>query len=363
MRQINTLKQKTLTVLVFFVICAYSVSNVYAQRRPNFNCRNDQVHSGVVQFSTDPSNLIIGQQTEVRVFDNRNRRLSDRGFSLTSNNRNVRINGMTFHVDNTVRGEPWLHVDGRLVEEDGEVTIRHSDCNQAYTFPFRVRQSFVFDQMIICRGERREFAIAPYRNMANRNLYVVLDITRNQLHLLEAPITIDASGIAGIPGVPGVAGAAGTAGRAGTAGNPNGGAGGPGHPGGHGGPGGDGGAGGEIIVHLVRNTPGHIIVNVNGGAAGIGGAGGAGGRGGAGGIGYSRRERTGEYTNRGRPRYRTVQVGRAGASGSAGITGQPGRAGQPGSRGTYSIIVDHNIQRHFENVRHPHFRVENIILN
>ena len=171
MKPLKYFNSKIIAFLVFAIISTCVINSAKAQR---FNCNRDRLHSGTVRFSTEPSGLIIGQRCEISVFDSRGRKVNDRDFSISSDNRHVKISGLAFHVDSDIRGEPWLHVNGELIEEDGNITIRHNECNQSYSFPFRIRQSYVFDRDISCKGERREFAIAPYRNMVNKNLYAVL---------------------------------------------------------------------------------------------------------------------------------------------------------------------------------------------
>jgi len=252
-----------------------------------------------------------------------------------------------------------MYLDGSLIEEDGDITIGINNCHQTYTFPFKIRQSYVFDRNIDCQGDRREFAIAPYKNLTNRNLYVVFDISRNQLHLLEAPISIDASGVRGTPGIAGRAGTAGNTGAKGTERSPNGGNGTDGSKGSDGGNGGNGGDGGEIIIYMSKNTPNVVSVNVQGGAGGSGGAAGAGGKGGAGGTPYQVQTGTKKVLGR------TVPVmedrGNKGNAGRDGTAGRPGSDGKPGQNGSFTFSVIDNLNKYFENIQHPHFKIENIV--
>ena len=345
------------SLLFFILIVNWSVDNSYAQ---SFDCRRDRLHAGVIQFSHDPSSLILGQSCQISIFKSNGRMVnSTKDFRLTSDNRNVRSSELVFSVDNSARGEPWLYVDGGLIEEEGNITISINNCNQSHTFPFKIRQSYVFDRDINCKGDRREFAIAPYKNFTNKNLYVVLDISRNQLYLLEAPISIDASGVSGTPGTPGIAGRAGTAGTAGTEKSPNGGSGTTGNNGGDGGDGGNGGNGGAIIVYMSKNTPNVVSVNVEGGEGGNGGAGGAGGKGGSGGSAYQVKTGTKKVLGVTVPVYE--KRGNDGNAGRDGIAGKPGRDGRQGQKGSYTFSVIDDLNKYFENIQHSHFKIENIV--
>ena len=337
---------------LFIVICAFN--NSHAQ---SFDCKKDKLHAGVVQFLPDLSSLILGQNCQISILKSNGKKVNVvKDFSMTSDNRNVRVNGLTFLVDNNARGEAWLYVDGNLIEEGGNITIAMNKCNQSYTFPFEIRQSYVFDREISCKGDNREFAIAPYKNFTNKNLYVVFDISRNQLHLLEAPISIDASGVSGTQGIAGKAGTAGTAGTKGTEKSPNGGNGTDGGNGSDGGDGSDGGNGGEIIVYMSKNIPNVVSVNVEGGEGGRGGAAGAGGKGGSGGTPYQVKTGTKKVLGVTVPVYED-----RGSKGRDGIAGKPGKDGRQGNKGNYTFSVVDDVIKYFENIQHSHFKIENIV--
>jgi len=356
----NFLNRNVYLFYLFILVCMFTVNNVNAQK---FNCQKDRLHAGSIQISPDPSSLILGQSCEVSVFNSKGKRVNSKFYRITSENRNVRSSGSSFSIDNNpnTRGESWSHVDGKLIEIDGDITISIIDCHQKYSFPFQIRQQYEFDRSLSCKGERREFAIAPYKNVINKNLYVVLDISRNQIYLLEAPISIDASGVRGTPGIAGISGTNGKTGAAGTEKNYNGGRGTDGTNGGDGGDGGNGGNGGEIIVYMPRNTPSVVSINVEGGAGGYGGAAGKGGKGGSGGNGYEIKVDTGEKNKQGKPKYRYDKIGEDGPDGKDGIAGKPGKDGMPGQRGNYSISVDNDIKKYFENLHHSYFDINNIV--
>ena len=341
--------------LLFMLIDIWTFNCCYAQ---SFDCKKDKLHAGVIQFSNDPSSLILGQSCEISIFNSKGKRINKvNDIRITSDNRNVRSSGLSFYIDNNARGEPWLYVDGRLIEESGNITISINNCNQAYTFPFDIRQSYVFDSEISCKGDKREFAIALYKNSLSKNLYVVLDISRNQLHLLEAPISIDASGVSGANGIAGQSGTAGKSGTSGTEKSPNGGTGTDGTNGSDGGDGSDGGKGGEIIVYTSKNTPNVVSVIVDGGEGGRGGAAGAGGKGGSGGSPY--RVKTDKKNFLGLPVYE--DRGNKGNDGRDGNAGKPGRDGQRGQKGSYTFSVVDNLSKYFENIQHAHFKIENLV--
>ena len=353
----NFLKRGISPFLFYLFIVIGTFNNSHAQ---SFDCKKDRLHAGVVQFSPDLSSLILGQNCQISIFKTNGKKVDNvKDFSITSDNRNVRVSGLTFLVDNNARGEPWLYVDGNLIEEGGNITISINKCNQSYTFPFEVRQSYVFDKEISCKGDNRKFAIAPYKNFTNKNLYVVLDISRNQLHLLEAPISIDASGVHGTQGIAGNPGTAGKAGDKGTEKSPNGGSGTNGGNGSDGGDGTDGGNGGEIIVYMSKNTPNVVSVNVEGGEGGRGGAAGAGGKGGKGGSPYQVQTGTKKILGISVPIYE--DRGNKGTDGRDGIAGKPGKDGRQGKKGNYTFTVVGNINKYFENIQHSHFKIENIV--
>jgi hypothetical protein len=327
------------SLLLLLLVCVATNANAQLLGPPNFNCKRDKLHGGTVRPTPDPSNLLLGQKCEVVVINSRGNNVSAKGFRVSSDNRSVRTDGLSFSIDKNEAGSPWQYLDGRLIEMDGTITVTHHECGQTHNFPFQVRQSYVFEKEISCKGERREFAIAPYRNTLGKELLAVMDMTRNQLYLMEAPITIDASGINGRNGAPG---SPGSAGSNGTSRSHNGGRGG---DGGHGANGEDGGEGGDITIYLSNHTRG-VTVNVR---AGEGGRGGAAGRGGSGGIGYS------EGTGRNR-----VKLGQDGASGNSG---RAGRDGQRGRDGYQRLIREDNIKKYFSNINQGSFDIENIIEN
>jgi len=344
----------------YLLLFALIGNNVNAQLfTPSFDCKKDKLHGGVIQFSSDPSNLILGQRCAISISNSKGKEVSGKDFKITSDNRKVSISGLFFTVDNSTKEEPWLYLDGRLIEVDGNITITHTKCAHTYSFPFQIRQSYVFDKgAISCKGEKREFAISKYKNLINKDLYVILDISRNQLYLVEAPIVIDASGVAGTPGRNGISGSSGKKGTDGTEKNQNGSDGSDGSNGGDGGDGGDGGNGGEIIVYISKNVPNVVSVNVNGGAAGPGGAAGRGGKGGKGGEGY--KIKTGEQKVLGIKTPVYTKLGNDGKDGRDGVSGKPGKDGRPGQRGSVTISADDDIKKYFENVRHSYFKIEEI---
>ena len=353
----NFLKKGILPFLFFLFIVIWTFNNSHAQ---SFDCKKDRLHAGVVQFSPDLSTLILGQNCQISILKSNGKRVNNvKDFRITSDNRNVRISGLSFLVDNSARGEPWLYVDGMLIEEGGNITISINNCIQSYTFPFEIKQSYVFDREISCKGDNREFAIAPYKNFTNKNLYVVLDMSRNQLHLLEAPISIDASGVSGTHGIAGKAGTAGTFGTNGTENSPNGGNGTDGRNGSDGGDGSDGGNGGNIIVYMSKNTPNVVSVNVEGGEGGRGGAAGAGGKGGKGGSPYQVKVGTKTVLGIKVPVYE--DRGNKGRDGIDGIAGKPGKDGRQGKNGNYTFSVVDDAKKYFEKIQHSHFKIENIV--
>ena len=358
----NFFTRGILPLIFFIIIVFWSAENSYAQLfSTKFDCKSDKLHAGVIQFSSDPSSLILGQSCQISIFKSNGKKIENiKDFTITSDNRNVRSSGLNFSVDNSAKGEPWLFVDGRLIEEEGNITISINNCNQSYTFPFQIRQSYVFDKDISCKGDRREFAIAPYKNSMNKNLYVVLDISRNQLYLMGAPISIDASGVSGRDGAAGARGRSGTEGTKGTEKNPNGGNGTDGSNGSNGGDGGDGSNGGEITVYMAKNTPNVVRVNVEGGRGGFGGAGGRGGTGGRGGDPHKVPDGT-EKNLFGKTVTKYKDVGNKGNDGKDGVDGTQGRDGQHGQSGNFTFSVVDDLNKYFENIQHSHFKIENIV--
>jgi len=326
----NSRKLLTLRIIIALIgMC--SISSVHAQTR--FNCRQDNLSSSTVRISPDPSSLTIGQRCEITVFNARGRAVSGNDFKISSENTFVTSGNLYFYVEDFDRGDPWTYLDGKPMEMEGTITISHISCDHSYSFPFQIRQPYIFDKVINCQGETRNFAVAGYKNTLNKNLYVVIDINRNQLFLLEAPLTIDGSGIKGADGENGSDGARGRSGNnLTTFGTPDGAAGG---DGGDGTDGGNGGNGGNITVHVPQDIANQVSINVDGGRGGQGGLGGKGGLGG--------------------------RAARGGRDGRAGRDGRNGQHGQHGVRGNYEVIVDNDIRKYFENIRHPNFNIENLI--
>ena len=345
----NFLKRKFLQLLFFALLGVWIVNDVNAQK---FNCGKDDLNACTIRITPDPLNLVVNERCEIFIYNRKKEEIKKKNddFRISSDNKNVRINGLSFYVDAKAQGNLFEHIEsGNLVEIEGNITIAHNSCNYRYEFPFRVVQAPSFENSITCKGEKRQFAIAKYKNMMGKNLFVVLDINTNQLQILESPISIDASGVKGRDGANG---SKGKSGEGGTEKSPNGGRGG---DGGNGEDGGAGGAGGEITVYFSSNA--NIVpvsANVTGGE---GGKGGKGGSGGSGGIGWSRRVPTGEVDKKGKPKYRTEKVGQNGASGNAG---QDGRDGPRGRSGTFNKIQEDNIKKYFENIKIPYFNIENI---
>ena len=318
------------------MLCVLSIDSINAQK---FNCKKDKLDESTVRVvPPGVSNLVLEQQSEVSVFNAKGKRIASSEFTLSSNNENVKNDRLTFWVENKTK--PWDYLDGKLVEIDGNITITANKCNMAYSFPFKVRQAYTFDNQISCNGDRREFAVARYKNVLGKDLFVVMDINRRQLYLLEGPISIDASGVVGKEGSPGYPGQKGTDG---TERNRDGSRGGDGGNGGHGG---NGGNGGEITVYLPHNIQ-EISVNVAGGAGGTGGVGGKGGRGGEG---YSEPRKAGKLTV-------NVKVGKDGPSGN---DGNPGDDGNPGRDGSFNKEHVDDIKKYFQNVNQANFDIENI---
>jgi hypothetical protein len=241
-----------------------------------------------------------------------------------------------------------MYVNGEFIEVDGHITIAANKCNQTYRFPFKVKQAYTFtENTIICKGERKEFAVARYDNAMGLDLFVVMDITANQIYLLLAPILIDASGIKGRNGTPGPTG---RTGDGGTERNQDGKDGG---DGGQGGNGGDGGSGGNITVYLPRNIQGVSVIA----EGGSGGDAGLAGKGGKGGIGYTIRVQEGT-DRRGNPIYRDKRLGNNGRDGRDGIPGNPGKRGIDG---VVNQVQVNNIKKYFEYVRQANFKIEKIM--
>ena len=325
-------KKYLIRILLFIAFIFIAIDCVYAQR--TFNCRLDKLDETSVRVSPDPSNITIGQRFDVSVFDARGRAVAGRDFAITSDNRFVGTGDLYFFIGDFDRGDPWTYLDGRPLEMEGNITISHKTCDHTHSFPFQIKQPYSFDNNLNSQGQNREFAVAKYKNTLDKNLYVVMDINQNQLYLLEAPLTIDGSGIRGADGANGSDGQRGRNGGGillGGSGNQNGT---DGTDGGNGEDGENGGNGGNITVHAPQNIINQVSVNVDGGRGGQGGSGGQGGRGGS--------------------------AQRGGRDGRPGRDGRNGQHGQHGVRGSFSVVEDNNIHRHFENVRHPHFRIEDI---
>jgi len=341
-------KRTVLRFLFFALIGVWTVSNVNAQK---FKCGKDDLNAGTIQITPDPLSLVVNERCEIFIYNSKKEEIKKKNedFTISSDNRNVRINGLSFHVDAKAQGNVFELIEtGKLVEVEGNITIAHKSCNYRYVFPFRVVQTPVFETSISCKGEKKQFAIAKYKNTMGKDLFAVIDIKTNQLYLLEAPISIDASGVKGKDGTNG---SAGKTGDKGTEKSPNGGRGG---DGGNGGDGGSGGNGGEITVYFSKNVHVPVSANVTGGEGGKGGKGGSGGTGGAG---YSRP--TGEKKKGlfGIMVDVTEKVGQDGASGNRGRDGQDGQRGRDGS---FNKIQEDDIKKYFENVKIPYFNIENI---
>jgi hypothetical protein len=330
----NILMQRIPLLLFFILVGMCTNHSVYAQF---FDCKKDKLDRDAIRFSIEPSSLTFDQQCGITVFSSKGKKVSEKDFSLTSNNTSVKINNLSFFVENNATGDPWSYLDGKLIEIDGTITIAHKKCNFAYDFLFNVKQKYMFDNVLNCQGEVREFAIVNYSNTLNKNLFVVIDINSKQLYLIESPITIDGSGIKGADGINGKNGEKGKNGVGillGGTGTPDGGNGG---DGGDGTDAGNGGNGGQIIVHLPQDLVNQVSINVD---AGRGGRGGESGKGGPGG-----------------------KPGKGGREGRAGRDGRNGQHGQHGAKGSFEVIKDDDIRKYFENIRHPQFNIENIVAN
>jgi len=339
--------KKLLIIYFFALIGACSIGNINAQSAfVQYKCDRDRLDHSTVRIIPDPMTLTVGQNCKIEVFNNNGKSVPEKNFNVSSNNRNVKSSGLTFYVENAAKGNPFEYLDGKLVEIEGTITITAKECTHRYDFPFQVRQNYVFDNSITCRGESREFAVARYKNVLNKELYIVRDITKNQIYLMEAPITIDASGIRGKDGA---SGERGKSGANGTASSYHGSPGGDGGRGGDGGPGGDGG---NIKVYVPHNS---ISVNAYV-AGGAGGSGGKGGEGGKGGYGY--KEKIGTKKN---SLGITVPVYKEyGKDGRDGNNGRPGYDGRPGRDGNFNRIVVNDIKNYFEGVFQKGFSIENI---
>ena len=313
-------------LLLFFILAGMCTDNsMYAQI---FDCKKDKLDRDAMRFSVDPLNLTFDQHCDITVYSSKGKKVSEKDFTLSSNNTNVKSNNLSFHVENNVKEDPWLYLDGKLIEIDGTITIAHKKCNLAYDFPFKAKQPYIFDNVLKCQGEKREFAVARYKNALNKDLYVIIDINRNQLFLVESPIKIDGSGIKGADGVNGKNGEKGRTPIFGSSDGGNGG------DGGDGTDGKNGGNGGEIKVHVPQDIVNQVSINVDGGRGGTGGTGGQGGPGG--------------------------KPGKGGREGRAGRDGRNGQHGQHGVKGSFEVIVDNDIRKYFENTRHPQFNIENL---
>ena len=319
--------------LVFFIL--FGICTVESVQAQTFDCRRDKLDNTAIRFSPDPSSLTIGQRCDISIFNRNGRQVLSRDFNISSANTNVQSDGLSFFIKNDAQLDPWLYLDGsKLLEINGNITIAHNTCNHAYEFPYSIKQAFLFDNALNCQGEKRELAVARYKNTLNKNLYVVIDINQNQVHLLESPLLIDGSGVKGADGLNGSNGENGRSGLViggiGSRDGQN------GTDGGDGGDGGNGGNGGEITVHVPQNISNQVSVNVDGGRAGQGGQGGKGGQGG-----------------------RAATNGRSGRDGRDGRNGQ---YGQNGVKGNFTIVEDNEILKYFENTRHAYFKVEDIEL-
>ena len=313
-----------------------------------FNCKNDELNEKTVRLPAEVSSLILGQRCEVTVFNAKGRSIPGNSFTLSSSNEHVKSKASTFWVEESAIGSPWMYINTGLIEIEGNITIAANRCNKEYSFPFKVKQAYTFSESnIICKGERKEFAIARYDNTLGLDLFVVMDITRNQVHLLKAPISIDASGVKGKDGTPGTPGRAGENGTERNQDAKDGG------DGGNGGDGGTGGTGGNITVYLPPNIPG-ISINVDGGE---GGEAGPAGKGGKGGTGYTKK-----VTIIGDDGKQKIEDQRLGNNGRDGKDGLPGNPGSRGADGTINQVKVDNIKKYFEFVRQANFNINNIML-
>lgn len=325
-----------------FILTALFIAATLANAQ-SFKCKKDKLDSRTVQFSVAPSNLKIEQNCEISILNRKGKKVSGKNFELSIRNANtdhlvVRSNDLSFTVDDKSKGNPWLHLDGQGVEITGNMTITPPKCDLTYDFPFEIKQPFPFDKKIMCKGEKKEFAVAKYKNTSNNRLYVVLDIHTDELYLMESPFWIDASGVRGANGRNG---SNGSSGRSGSSSKPNGG---PGSNGDDGKDGAPGGNGGEIVVYLPKGASSNIVlINVDGGSGGLGGRGGSGGTGGL----PHRVKVDGKWQD-------------AGSQGPSGNHGNHGRDGRDGQKGVYSIEASNDIRTYFKNVNHPHFKIENI---
>ena len=328
----NFFTRRFLCPLVFTLLFLCTVDGLFAQR---FDCKRDKLDETAIRFSPDPSSLTLGQPCEISIYNRAGKKVSGSDFSITSNNINVMSRDLTFHIDQKVKGDPWLHLNGELIEEDVKITVAHKTCIHTYDYSFHIKQNYLFDNVLNCQGEIKEFAVAKYNNGLNKNLFVVADVKQKSIYLLEGPLTIDGSGVNGKDGAPGTPGANGKSNAVLGAILSSTMDGGDGGDGANGGDGGNGGNGGDITVYAPKNIMQQISVNVNAGRGGLGGPGGKGGQG--------------------------AQGSGRGRNGRNGRDGQYGQNGFNGERGRFSIQENNEIKQYFENINHPYFKIDNIV--
>ena len=79
-------------VFMFFLLIGTPiVLNAQLFGPPNFKCNKDKLHGAAVRFSQDPKRLILGQTCEVTIYNRNQEKVSNKGFSLTSENRDSRV--------------------------------------------------------------------------------------------------------------------------------------------------------------------------------------------------------------------------------------------------------------------------------
>ena len=342
---------KLVKVISIVMLLSFATKNVNAQFKNHFNCDKDKLDEEHIRISPDPMELEIGQSCVITVFDRKGDKITDNDF-IISGGKNVKSNGSSFRIVIDKNDyKPWDYLkEDNYISIEGIIKLSHKKCINTYEFPFRVIQKYIFDRGdIVCKGEKKEFAVARYNNELGKDLYVVLDITKNQLYLFESSLHINASGKKGANGIPGKDGKKGVAGTADSHHGGN------GSDGSDGGNGVNGGNGGEITIYLSPSMD--ISVDVSGGE---GGSGGKGGNGGAGGIGYSKQTGTKEVkTILGKTKTEPV-ITKFGKDGNPGRDGREGMDGRSGQEGTFKKIPVDNIKKYFEKVNQANFNIDNI---
>jgi hypothetical protein len=178
---------------LFFTLSGLCIVDGLSGQR--FDCRRDKLDATTIRFSPEPSSLTIGQPCEISIYNRSGRKVLGSDFSISSNNINLISSDLTFHIDQKVKGDSWIHLNGELVEQDVKFTLAHNTCFHTYDYSFHIKQNYVFDNVLNCQGETRTFAVSRYKNELNKNLYVVVDVNQKSVYLLEGPITIDGSGV------------------------------------------------------------------------------------------------------------------------------------------------------------------------